>query len=221
MQVLSAVIFDFDGVILDSETPEYESHRLIFERCGASLTADEWCDQIGVWVEGHHERWHTRLCERSPDAPDWTSFEAERRRLFVSLVARQPMRGLHGLLDALALAGVPLAIAPTAPAAWVRGAAERIGIHHRFQAIVTCDDVERRKPAPDVYLEAVRRLRADPARTIAIEDSAPGIASAKAAGLKAVAIPHWLTERHDLSRADLRVGDAGELTLAQLETLAL
>lgn len=64
------------------------------------------------------------------------------------------------------------------------------------------------KPAPDVYLEAARRLRVDPARSIAIEDSGPGIAAAKAAGMKVVAIPHWLTERHDLSAADLRVTHA-------------
>ncbi|HEY2905428.1 MAG TPA: HAD-IA family hydrolase [Vicinamibacterales bacterium] len=221
MPLLSAVVFDFDGVILDSETPEFESHRLIFERCGATLTPDEWCDQIGVWVEGHHERWHARLCALAPDAPDWASFEAERRRLFVSLVSREPMRGIDQLIDTLESAGIPLAIASTAPAAWVSSAAERLGIHHRFQTIVTCDDVERRKPAPDVYIEAMRRLGADPARSIAIEDSAPGVESAKAAGLTTVAIPHWLTERHDLSRADVRVSHAGELTLALLEKLVL
>jgi len=221
MSSVSAVVFDFDGVILDSETPEFESHRLIFERCGATLTPDEWCDQIGVWVEGHHERWHARLCELAPEAPDWTSFEAERRRLFVSLVSREPMRGIDRLIGTLERAGIPLAIASTAPAAWVSGAAERLGIHHRFRTIVTCDDVERRKPAPDVYIEALRRLGADPARSIAIEDSGPGVASAKAAGLATVAIPHWLTERHDLSRADVRVSDASELTLALLENLVL
>jgi HAD superfamily hydrolase (TIGR01509 family) len=221
MGQLSAVVFDFDGVILDSETPEFESHRLIFERCGATLTADEWCDQIGVWVEGHHERWHARLRERSSSAPDWPSFEAERRRLFVSLLSPDPMRGIHRLLDVLDEAGIPMAIASTAPARWVAGAAERLGIGRRFQAIVTCDDVERRKPAPDVYLEATRRLGADPSRAMAIEDSGPGVRSAKAAGLKAVAIPHWLTEGHDLSLADLRVAEAGALTLAQLEKLVL
>jgi HAD superfamily hydrolase (TIGR01509 family) len=221
MSRLSAVVFDFDGVILDSETPEFESHRLLFERFGATLTPDEWCGQIGVWVEGHHERWHARLCERAPDAPDWASFEAERRRLFVSLVAREPMQGIDRLIDTLETAGVPLAIASTAPAAWVSDAAERLGIRRRFQAIVTCDDVERRKPAPDVYIEALRRLGADPARSIAIEDSAPGVTAAKAAGLTTVAIPHWLTESHDLSRADVRVSQAGELTLALLEKLVL
>jgi HAD superfamily hydrolase (TIGR01509 family) len=221
MPVLSAVVFDFDGVILDSETPEFESHRLIYERCGATLTPDEWCDQIGIWVEGHHERWHTRLRELSIEAPDWPSFEAERRRLFASLVAAEPMRGIANLIDALEAAGVPLAIASTAPASWVAAAAERIGIGPRFHTIVTCDDVARRKPAPDVYLEATRRPGVDPARSVAIEDSGPGVASAKAAGLKTVAIPHWLTERHDLSRADLRVAHAGEVTLAELEKLVL
>jgi beta-phosphoglucomutase-like phosphatase (HAD superfamily) len=84
---------------------------------------------------------------------------------------------------------------------------------------VTGDQVARRKPAPDVYLEAARRLGVEPARAIAIEDSAPGIAAARAAGMKAIAIPHWLTERHDLGSADLTVAHAGELTLDRLAAL--
>ena len=79
-------------------------------------------------------------------------------------------------------------------------ATERLGLRALFGAIVTGDDVVRRKPAPDVYLEAARRLGADPARSIALEDSGPGIAAARAAGMKTIAIPHWLTERHDLDR---------------------
>jgi len=70
-----------------------------------------------------------------------------------------------------------------------------------------------------VYLEAARRLGVDPTRSIAVEDSGPGITAARAAGMKTVAIPHWLTERHDLSAADLRVAHAGELTPARLATL--
>ena len=70
-----------------------------------------------------------------------------------------------------------------------------------------------------MYLEAARRLGVDPARSIAVEDSAPGITSARAAGMKTVAIPHWLTERHDLSAADLRVAHAGELTVERLARL--
>jgi HAD superfamily hydrolase (TIGR01509 family) len=220
MASVMAVVFDFDGVILDSETPEFESHRLIYERCGIALTPDEWVDQIGIWVEGHGQRWFRRLCDLSAGAPDYETFEAEKRRLFQELVAAEPMRGILDLLDALDGAGIPAAIASSASSRWVLSAAERVGVRDRFSTIVTADDVDRRKPAPDVYLEALRRLGAKPERSIAIEDSAPGIAAARAAGMKTVAIPHWLTERHDLSAADLRVLHAGDLTLARLDALA-
>jgi HAD superfamily hydrolase (TIGR01509 family) len=216
---LAAVVFDFDGVILDSETPEFESHRQIFERCGVPLTVDEWCDQIGIYTEGEEDRWFRRLCDRSPSALNHVEYHAERRRLFEELISPEPMRGIRELLESLRDAGVPMAIASTAPSRWVIPAAERIGLASMFTTIVSGDDVARRKPAPDVYLEAARRLGADPSSSVAIEDSGPGIAAARAAGMKTVAIPHWLTERHELSGADLRVVHAGELSVARLATL--
>jgi len=220
-QWIGAVIFDFDGVVLDFETPEYESHRRIYERCGAALTVDEWCDAIGIWTEGHGDRRFATLCERSPNAPSRDAYHAERKRIFEALVPREPMRGIRDLLLALSDAGIPTAIASTAPATWVTPSAERIGLRPLFRTVVTSDDVPRRKPAPDVYLEAARRLGADPARAVAIEDSGPGVTSARAAGMKTVAIPHWLTEGHDLSGADLRVAHAGELTVERLARLLL
>jgi HAD superfamily hydrolase (TIGR01509 family) len=219
VSVLAAVVFDFDGIILDSETSDFESHRRIYERCGVALTADEWCDQIGLWAEGHDERWFLQLRARSSHAPERAAYHAERRRIFDEVVSGAPMRGIRELLTELAAAGVPSAIASTSPASWVVPETERIGVRSLFGAIVTGDEVARRKPAPDVYLEAARRLGVDPARSIAIEDSGPGIAAGRAAGMKTVAIPHRLTERHDLSGADLRVAHAGELTLARLALL--
>jgi len=216
---LAAVIFDFDGVILDSETAAFESHRRIYQRCGASLTVEEWCGQIGVYAEDEELRWFRELCARSTSPPTQAEFEAEERRLFHELAPSEPMPGIRDLLSALADAGVPTAIASTSPLRWVAPATERLGLISSFRTIVSGDDVLRRKPAPDVYLEAARRLGVDPSRSVAIEDSAPGIASARAAGLKTVAIPHWLTERHELSGADLRVAHAGELTITRLTTL--
>jgi HAD superfamily hydrolase (TIGR01509 family) len=219
MLAIAAVIFDFDGIVLDSETPEYESHRRIYARCGIELTVDEWCGVIGTWSEGHDEQWFTRLCERSTAAPAREDYFAERRRIFDEIVPADPMRGVGALLTQLRDARIPLAIASSAPARWVVGAVERLGIRPLFDAVVTGDEVAHRKPAPDVYLEAARRLGVDPARSIAIEDSGPGITAARAAGMKAIAIPHWLTERHDLSGADLTVAHAGELTLERLTAL--
>ena len=129
------------------------------------------------------------------------------------------MRGIRELVEALASAAVPLAVASSSPARWVVPALERLGLREHFRAIVTGDEVEKRKPSPDSYLEAARRVGAEPSRAIAIEDSGPGVAAARAAGMKAVVIPHWLTESHDLSAADLRVAHAGELTLTALESL--
>lgn len=219
MSFLAAVVFDFDGVILDSETPEYESHRQVFEMFGVPLTLDEYLGHVGLYHVDHETQWFMRLRDRSPHPPDRATFDAEKRRIFTDLVPREPMRGILDLLDALTDARVPMAIASTSTSRWVVPASERLGVRSRFVAVVTGDDAERGKPAPDVYLEAVRRLGVDAARSIAIEDSSPGIASARAAGLKTVAIPHWLTDRHDLSAADLRVAHAGELTLERLATL--
>src|SRR5215213_3796497 len=95
---LAAVIFDFDGILIDSETPEYESHRQIFERCGATLTTDEWCDQIGLFTDGHEERWFRELCARSASPPDRDAYHAEKRRLFDAVVPAAPMRGVAELL---------------------------------------------------------------------------------------------------------------------------
>ena len=216
---LGAVIFDFDGIVLDSETPEYESHRRIYERCGVDLTLDEWCSVIGTWSEGHDEQWFARLCERAVEAPARDAYFAERRRIFDEIVPADPMRGVAGLLRSLRAAEIPTAIASSAPAHWVVGAVERLGIGALFDAVVTGDQVARRKPAPDVYLEAARRLGVAPEASVAIEDSGPGISAGLAAGMKVVAIPHWLTERHDLSAADLTVAHAGELTVERLAAL--
>jgi HAD superfamily hydrolase (TIGR01509 family) len=218
---LAAVIFDFDGVVLDSETPEYESHRRLYERCGVELTVSEWCGGIGLWTEGHADRRFETLCARSTIAPARDAYHDERRRIFDELLPREPMRGIRELLTALRTAGIPAAIASTAPTRWVVSSAGRIGVHELFRAIVTGEEVARRKPAPDVYLEAARRLDVDPALAIAIEDSGPGITAARAAGMTTIAIPHWLTATHDLSGADLRVGHAGELSIDRLRQLLL
>jgi len=219
MARLAAVVFDFDGVIFDSETPEYESHRRLYEACGVALTVDEWCGAIGVWTDDHDERRFEALCARTAAPPARDVYHARRRELFTALAPREPMAGVRDLVAAIDTAGVPMAIASTAPGGWVRPAVQRLGLAPRFRAVVTGDEVPRRKPAPDVYVEAMRRIGAEPARSIAIEDSAPGIAAARAAGMKTIAIPHWLTELHDLSAADLRVASAQALSLAILESL--
>src|SRR5262249_32656998 len=156
---------------------------------------------------------------RTREAPPREVYFAERQRIFMTLLPPEPMRGIRELLTALDEAGIPAAIASTSSARWVVPEAERIGVRGFFQAIVTGDEVRKRKPAPDVYLEAARRLGVDPQDVIAIEDSGPGVAAARAAGMTVVAIPHWLTKTHDLRGAHFQVADAGLLSVDRLRWL--
>jgi HAD superfamily hydrolase (TIGR01509 family) len=212
-----AVIFDFDGTILDSETPEYESHRRFFADHGVELTREEWCTGVGIMQPDTH--WFEWLCGRAAAAPTFHQFRDETRRYFRESVRMEPMPGIAALLGGLVAAGVPRAIASTAPAQWVVTAVGELGLAPSFNTIVTGDQVKRGKPAPDVYLEAARRLEVSPDRCVAIEDSGPGIASARAAGMKTVAVPHAINTSHDFDSADLQVETAADLTLETLRAL--
>jgi HAD superfamily hydrolase (TIGR01509 family) len=132
----------------------------------------------------------------------------------------EPLPGVRALLDELYAAAVPLALASSAEATWINKATAQLDVTRYFHTIVTGDDVTHRKPHPEGYLLAAQRLGVAPVRCVAVEDSQHGLAAAKAAGMKAVAIPNWLTAAHDLDVADLRVASAVELSAAALAQLA-
>jgi HAD superfamily hydrolase (TIGR01509 family) len=213
-----AVIFDFDGTILDSETAEYLSHRRLFADHGVDLSEQEWGTGIGIVQPKTH--WWEWLRERTESAPDYEGFREATRRYFREHVKMEPMPGITALLGALVAAEIPRGVASAASARWVLQALDELGLASSFGAIVTGDQVEHSKPAPDVYLEAARRLRMAPEKCIAIEDSGPGLAAARAAGMRTVAIPHRLNRHtHDFDGADLHLSSAACLTMEQLQGL--
>ena len=213
-----AVVFDFDGLIVDSETPEFEAHRQIFAEHGVELTAEEWRGEVGIWSATRN--WFTKLGEIIGRPVDTVALREEKRRRFWQVIKMEPLPGVRALLDELHAAAVPLALASSSEAWWINRATAQLDVTRYFRAIVTGDDVTHRKPHPEGYLVAAHRLGVAPARCVAIEDSQFGLAAAKAAGMKAVAIPNWLTAEHDLDAADLRVTDATELSAAILAQLA-
>jgi HAD superfamily hydrolase (TIGR01509 family) len=209
-----AVIFDFDGTILDSETPEYESHKRVFADHGVHLSSDDWCSGIGIVKPDTH--WFDFLCARSATPPTFEWFREATRAYFRESVRMEPMPGISALIGALVATGVPCGIASTAPSGWVLRALDELHLAPTFDVIVTGDQVERSKPAPDVYFEAARRLNTAPERCVAIEDSGPGVAAATAAGMKTIAIPHALSRTHSFDGACLHVHSAADLTVDDL-----
>src|SRR5262249_38623360 len=108
----------------------------------------------------------------------------------------EPLAGIPDLLATLAADGIPLAVASNAPAAFLDGVLERIGIRDRFAAVVSAETAGRPKPAPDPYRAACEALGADPARSVAVEDSEVGVRSARAAGLRVIGVGPDLPPDH-------------------------
>ncbi|MGP9022679.1 HAD family hydrolase [Streptomyces sp. BR1] len=203
---VEAVIFDHDGVIVDSITPDFEACSQVFREYGAELSAEAWAGEVCGYTDGYPGLF-AALAERTGHGPD--AVQAMLKRLAElwdeSLVPhRVPlMPGVQDTLDRLRREGIRTAVASAAPRSWVLGCLERHGVRDVFETVVTADDVERKKPAPDVYLEAVRRLGVAPARCLAVEDSLAGVAAARAAGLRVLAVPTALTRSLDYAAADL------------------
>ena len=215
--VPAAVVFDFDGTLVDTETAEYESVRLVWADHGHRYEPARWSPWVGGAVE---VPWLDELEAALGGPVDRVALRRRARAYNRDLLHRvQPRPGVAGLLADADAAGVPLAIASNAPADWVEGHLERLGLLRHFEphgAVVTVDRVERPKPHPEAYLTAVARLGAPPERSVAFEDSATGLASARAAGLFTVAVPGPMSSGHALHGADRCVASLADVSLADL-----
>lgn len=215
--VPAALVFDFDGTLVDTETAEYESVRQVWADHGQPYDPARWTPFVGTAVE---VPWLDELEHAVGEPVDRQGLRRRARaynRDLLHLV--QPRPGVTRLLADADEAGVPLAIASNAPADWVERHLERLGLIHHFEphgAVVTVDRVRRPKPHPEAYLTAVARLGAGPERSVAFEDSATGLAAARAAGLYTVVVPGPMSSGHDLLGADRLHGSLDEVTLAEL-----
>jgi HAD superfamily hydrolase (TIGR01509 family) len=217
---LQAVIFDVDGTIADTERHGHRvAFNLAFEQLGLPHRWGE--EEYGRLLEtpgGEHRlRGYLTAQGLSEEEAGRLAKDLHRTKqaLFLELMRRgaAPLRpGVDRLLDELAAAGVRLGVATTAGRAWVGELlATLLGPERaaRFEAVVTGEDVARRKPDPEVYRIVLGRLGVDPASAVAIEDSQAGVAAATGAGLACLAVRNGYTRHHDLSLADLVVEDIG------------
>jgi HAD superfamily hydrolase (TIGR01509 family) len=211
---IDALVFDFDGLILDTEWPQFVSVGEAFAAHGVDLSLDEWRDGVGRTDQRHWSEW---LEEVLGTPIDGVSVRASRLERHHALIAEEVVRpGVVELLDAAAADRIGLAVASSSPLDWVAPHLERLGLIGRFDTVITGDDVVSTKPAPDLYLAATASLGAAPARSVAFEDSAHGCTSAVAAGLRCVAVPNRITRGQDFARADLVLE-----SLADIDTVDL
>jgi len=211
---LQSLIFDFDGLIVDTEKPGFDSWNELYADFGQRLTLDDWRGATG-YVGGFDPAIHLEgLLGRKLH---WLNLVPRREARNWELTLKQGvLPGIRELMAAAVDAGIPVGVASNSGFGWVNDGLERLGLRGLVGAIVTRDMVLNPKPAPDVYLKAAETLQVSPGSSVALEDSEPGCRAAKAAGMRAVAIPNQFSERQDLSVADLVVPSAKALSLERL-----
>lgn len=217
---VAALIFDFDGIIVDTETPAFESWQRLYAEYGHELTLDRWKDALGT---NHGFQALDYLLEliahtNGPQPPTKRAeLGRQRQALKNELSAQLPLLpGVAGLLDQADALGLPCGVASSSDRAWVEGWLNRLGIRQRFGCVRTADDVRSTKPAPDLFLSAAAGLGVAPAACIVLEDSPNGIRAAHAANMRCVAIPSPITSQLELPPTHLRLPSLAALSLREL-----
>jgi HAD superfamily hydrolase (TIGR01509 family) len=214
--VIEAVVFDLDGVLLDSEQLwDVAREQLARERGG------RWHDRAQRDMMGMSSHEWSRYMHEAiglPEPPEEINREVVQRLSDFYRQRLPEIPGAKGAVERLA-ARWPLALASSSNRELIDLALELLGVQHLFRATVSSEEVARGKPAPDVYLEAARRLGADPARAAAVEDSQNGILAAQAAGMRVIAIPnrHFPPDEQALAQAAVVLDSLAELTAETVE----
>lgn len=217
--MFQAFIFDFDGVIVDSERHWIALDQSFFPTVAPGFTEAHAAAMMGLNLRAGYDYLvrELRLALAFEDYQE--RLKAKVHRVYHELAA--PLPGLDVLLDLLQSMQVPVAIASSSEREWIDACLTRLELRERFGSISTPADVGGiAKPSPDVYLHAAKCCDVAPARCIAIEDSRNGIAAAKAAGMACIAIQTDMNLHQDLSQADVVVRALTEVTEALLLRLS-
>jgi len=216
--MIKALIFDFDGLILDTETPDYLTWQNIYQEHGFELPQDEWGKIIGGYgLSDFDAAEHLSLL--SQGRLDSASLRARQRVDCDSAIVRASI--LPGVLETIHAAkrlGLKLAIASSSQHAWVDTHTKRLGIFNHFDAVICADDVGigRTKPNPDLFLLALNQLEVQKDAAVVFEDSPNGVTAANRAGIFVVAVPNPVTSLLNLEGAGLVLKSLRDISLNEL-----
>lgn len=209
--MIQALVFDFDGLIVDTESADYQAWRAVYDARGVHLDMAQWNLGIGSFDTFDPYEY---LVEQLGQPLDCEAIRAERHALIEQAMADAVP--LPGVLDWIAGAqrlGLKLGIASSSSHHWVEGFLAQLGLREPFGVICCNDDVERTKPDPALYRLAVERLGVSPGHAVALEDSPNGVRAAKAAGLYCVAVPNPMTRALDFNGCNLKLDSLADLAL--------
>jgi HAD superfamily hydrolase (TIGR01509 family) len=213
---IDALVFDFDGLLMDTETASLRVWQYVWRWHGLELDLAAFFAPHGGDVVA--DRYAALAAAVGPDYDQSASHAARiayRDELHATLELAD---GISAWLDEARDLGLRLAVASSSPRDWIENHLSRIGYLDRFELLACGDEVSSAKPAPDVYLLALSRLGVAADRAVAFEDTVHGVAAAKEAGLRCVAIPHPHADPVLFTAADVLLTTASDLPLASVVT---
>ena len=214
--MLKGIIFDFDGLILDTETPIYQAWQEVYDEYQCELPLDKLISNIGSTEIIFDPMEY--LLKKTRMELDISEINQKVDIRLSSILINQPiMPGVLDLINRAYTSGLLLAIASSSPLNWVSSHLINLDIEKYFNCFATKEEVQTTKPSPELYLLALKKLKLNADEVIAIEDSVPGIVAAKSAKIFSIAIPANLTKGLDFSLADLIVDSAGDIDLKSLK----
>jgi HAD superfamily hydrolase (TIGR01509 family) len=217
--MIRGLIFDFDGLILDTEGPVHTSWVELFQNHGTELPFDDWAAIIGTSTIQHFDPFNM-LEDKIGHSLDRKTLALQRHAREMELCEAQPiLPGVIEMIQAAQGAGFKLGVASSSDREWVVGNLTRLGLVHYFESIHTSEDVELTKPDPALFQLTLRSLDFQPDEAIVFEDSPNGVTAAKTAGIYVVVVPNPLTSLLPLDHADLRLNSLADITLEELLAL--
>ncbi|MEZ5412780.1 MAG: HAD family phosphatase [Opitutaceae bacterium] len=214
MPHLKAVIFDFDGTIIDTESTAFRAWQHIYSEHGQELKIEEYAQCIGT----NHDVFNPQvtLSSRVAYELDWEEMTPRRRMLEREFLSRQKVApGVRELIETVQSHGLRLAIGSSSPRMWIDRVMPLPDADRIFDAIITSDDAPP-KPKPDIFLLALDRLGIGPSEAVVIEDSPNGALAAYRAGIFCITIPNDLTRLLRFEHGDLKVESLAEVTFEQI-----
>lgn len=214
-----AVIFDMDGVLVDTFEAHLESWNVVAHEEGAEMTRQQFAETFG---RTSREIIAMLWPEKADDADAIRQFDDRKEAAFREIIAKDfpAMPGVGELLSSLAADGIAMAVGSSGPTENVALVVEKLGVGELLGALITANDVTRGKPDPQVFLLAAERLGIAPERCIVVEDAQAGVAAARAAGMHCVGIASTGRTREELADADVVIDSLSELTPEVFRRLA-
>lgn len=213
--VVKALIFDFDGLILDTEISAFQSWQEIYQEQNCSLPLEKWAARIGGSAELFDPFEYLETLLGQPISREDIRVRRYQRHLGLTLL--QPaLPGVESYISDAKRLGLKIGIASSSEQRWVAGHLTRLGLLEYFDCMCCGDHVVHKKPHPELYLSALSALGVQAHQAVALEDSPNGVLAAQRASIFCVAVPNVITGQLSLEHADLRLPSLADMPLEAL-----